>query len=90
MFWNAERNPNVFRPTASPIVIMPALEDDIIPGSATNIEEKRRLFYVSLTRSKVGLHLSWAYQRSGPEIHKVAGRLIFGKKKSRFLKEIGR
>ena len=72
----------------SPIVIMPALEDDIIPGSAENIEEKRRLFYVSITRTKYALFLSWASQRSGPEIHKVAGRKIIGKSKSRFLLEV--
>lgn len=72
----------------SPIVIMPALEEDIIPGNAENIEEKRRLFYVSITRTKYALFLSWASQRSGQEIHKVEGRKIIGKSKSRFLLEI--
>lgn len=72
----------------SPIVIIPALEDDIIPGSARNIEEKRRLFYVSLTRAKVGVYLNWASQRSGQEIHMVAGRRMLKKEKSRFLDEI--
>jgi superfamily I DNA/RNA helicase len=70
------------------IVIVPALEDDIMPGNVKNIEEKRRLFYVSMTRAKYGLFLSWANQRSGPEIHKVPGRTMLGKKKSRFLEEI--
>jgi len=73
----------------SSIVIIPALEDDIMPGNAQNLEEKRRLFYVSMTRAKFGLFLSWAKQRSGPEIHKVPGRTMLGKKKSRFLEEIG-
>jgi DNA helicase-2/ATP-dependent DNA helicase PcrA len=73
----------------SPIVIIPALEDDIIPGNVENVEEKRRLFYVSVTRTKYALFLSWASQRSGPEIHKVEGRKIIGKTKSRFLTEIG-
>jgi superfamily I DNA/RNA helicase len=71
------------------IVIIPALEDDIMPGNAQNVEEKRRLFYVSMTRAKFGLFLSWANQRSGPEIHKVPGRTMLSKKKSRFLQEIG-
>ncbi len=70
-------------------VIVPALEDDIMPGNAANIEEKRRLLYVSMTRAKFGLLLSWAKQRSGPEIHKVSGRTMLGKRKSRFLEEIG-
>ncbi|HUI28959.1 MAG TPA: ATP-dependent helicase [Candidatus Acidoferrales bacterium] len=73
----------------SPIVIMPALEDDIIPGNAQNVEEKRRLFYVSVTRTKYALFLSWASQRSGQEIHKVEGRKLIGKIKSRFLVEMG-
>ena len=73
----------------SPIVIIPALEDDIIPGNAENVEEKRRLFYVSITRTKYALFLSWASQRSGQEIHKVEGRKIIGKSRSRFLTEIG-
>lgn len=73
----------------SPVVIMPALEDDVMPGeNADNIEEKRRLFYVSLTRAKYGVYLSWASQRSGQEIHKIEGRKMLGKKKSRFLYEI--
>lgn len=73
----------------SPIVIIPALEEDIIPGLAKNIEEKRRLFYVSITRAKVGVYLNWASQRTGQEIHVVKGRRMLSKKKSRFLEEIG-
>jgi DNA helicase-2/ATP-dependent DNA helicase PcrA len=72
----------------SPIVFIPALEDDIIPGVYTNnIEEKRRLFYVSLTRAKVGVYLTWAGQRTGQEIH-MYNRRMFDKKMSRFLEEI--
>lgn len=72
----------------SPIVFIPALEDDIIPSDyATNIEEKRRLFYVSLTRAKVGAYLTWAGQRTGQEIH-MHNRKMLGKKMSRFLVEI--
>lgn len=72
----------------APIVFMPALEDDIIPGKAENIEEKRRLFYVSLTRAKVGAFLTWAKQRTGQEIHIVNGRRMLDKKRSKFLDEI--
>jgi DNA helicase-2/ATP-dependent DNA helicase PcrA len=72
----------------APIVFMPALEHDIIPGLAHNVEEKRRLFYVSLTRAKVGVFLTWAKQRTGQEIHIVNGRRMLGKKRSVFLDEI--
>ena len=72
----------------SPIVFIPALEDDIIPGFyANSIEEKRRLFYVSLTRAKVGAYLTWAGQRTGQEIH-MHNRKMLDKKISRFLEEI--
>lgn len=72
----------------APIVFIPALEDDIMPGNYTsNIEEKRRLFYVSLTRAKVGVYLTWAKQRTGQEIHMYYRRML-DKKQSRFLDEI--
>lgn len=72
----------------APIVFIPALEDDVIPGAYDgNIEEKRRLFYVSLTRAKVGVYLTWAKQRTGQEIH-MHNRRMLGKKQSRFLDEI--
>ncbi len=74
----------------APVVIIPALEEDIIPGTAENIEEQRRLFYVSLTRAKYLAFLSWATQRTGQEIHKKEGRKIIGKQKSRFVGEIGK
>jgi len=72
----------------SKIVIIPALEDDIMPGGHDNIEEQRRLFYVSITRAKYCVYLSWAGQRSGQEIHKQVGRQMLYKEKSRFLGEI--
>jgi DNA helicase-2/ATP-dependent DNA helicase PcrA len=72
----------------APIVFIPALEDDVMPGTYTsNIEEKRRLFYVSLTRAKVGVYLTWAKQRTGQEIH-MHDRKMLDKKQSRFLDEI--
>jgi len=74
----------------SPIVIMPALEDDIVPGQPVNLEEERRLFYVSITRAKYTAYLTWACQRTGPEIHMIKGRKRLGKRKSRFLSEMGK
>jgi len=69
------------------VVFIPALEDDLIPGQASNIEERRRLFYVSVTRTKKMLFLSWAAQRSGKEIHRRGGRML-GKQRCRFLNEM--
>jgi len=73
----------------SGVVMLPALEDDIIPGETPNVEERRRLFYVSITRTTELLLMSWAAQRVGPEIHRATGRKILGKKRSRFLVEMG-
>lgn len=72
----------------APVVIIPALEDDLMPGDVPNIEERRRLFYVSVTRARTILLLSWAYQRTGAEIHRPGGRML-NKQKSRFLAEMG-
>jgi len=74
----------------SEVVIIPALEDDIMPGISDNMEEQRRLFYVSITRAKYVVFLSWARQRTGQEIYKKEGRKMLGKYKSRFLSEIGK
>ena len=70
------------------IVIIPALEDDLMPGQVGNVEERRRLFYVSITRAKRILLMSWASQRMGQEIHRPGGRML-GRKPSRFLREMG-
>ncbi len=70
------------------VVIIPALEDDLMPGQFSNTEERRRLFYVSVTRAKAILLMSWASQRVGQEIHRQGGRML-GKQQSRFLREMG-
>ena len=70
------------------VVFVPALEDDLIPGAVENLEERRRLFYVSVTRTREILFLSWAYQRTGQEIHRKGGKMI-DKQRSRFLTDMG-
>jgi superfamily I DNA/RNA helicase len=70
------------------VVFVPALEDDLVPGQMGNLEERRRLFFVSITRAKQLLLLSWASQRVGREIHREGGRML-GKQRSRFLTEMG-
>jgi ATP-dependent DNA helicase UvrD/PcrA len=70
------------------VVFLPALEDDLMPGEVQNLEERRRLFFVSITRSKQVLCLTWAKQRTGQAIHRPGGRML-GKKRSRFLDDMG-
>jgi DNA helicase-2/ATP-dependent DNA helicase PcrA len=70
------------------VVFLPALEDDLMPGEVQNLEERRRLFFVSITRSKQILCLTWAKQRTGQAIHRLGGRML-GKNRSRFLDDMG-
>jgi len=70
------------------VVFIPAMEDDLMPGHVVNLEERRRLFYVSITRAKQILLFSWASQRIGKEIHREGGKML-GKQKSKFLTEMG-
>ncbi len=46
------------------IVIIAGISDRIIPDRTSDIEEERRLFYVSLTRAKDELHLIWYRENS--------------------------
>ena len=68
------------------IVIMVGLEDDIIPGKRSNIEEEARLFYVSMTRAKKRLFLFHSYKRPR---NISFGDDITEKKRSNFLDAIG-
>jgi len=67
-------------------VYMVGLEENLFPsklslGSQRELEEERRLFYVGLTRAKVGLSLSYAQTR-------YRWGTLTGNSSSRFLKEI--
>lgn len=50
-----------------PVVFIAGCEEDLIPfrrpGSETDLEEERRLFYVAMTRAGERLFLSWARKR---------------------------
>lgn len=48
-----------------PIVFLPAVEQQIIPGTRKNlnIEEERRVFYIGITRAKEALYVSFAESR---------------------------
>lgn len=48
-----------------PIAIPNALVKEIVPKGDNHLEEERRLFYVALTRAKVGLYFSWSADYGG-------------------------
>ena len=68
------------------VVVMVGLEDDIIPGSAVDVEEQARLFYVGMTRAKDRLFMIHSYKRPR---NVSFGVDIVKKPRSRFLDAVG-
>jgi len=68
------------------VVVMVGLEDDLIPGSSTDIEEQARLFYVGMTRAKKKLFMIHSFKRPR---NVSFGIDIVAKTRSRFLDTIG-
>lgn len=57
------------------VVLIPAAEEEIIPGDRGATDEARRLFYVSLTRAKHALFVTHAVRRTGAQAYSgVPGR----------------
>jgi len=72
-----KRFPTIER--SEPINLPDALVKEILPEGDAHLEEERRLFYVAMTRARVGLYFSWARDYGG----------LRDKKPSRFLAELG-
>lgn len=70
------------------IVMIPALDDDLIPNGWYE-PEQRRLLYVSMTRAKEVLLMSSAWSRTGRVTYRSVSRAETGRAKSRFIDEIG-
>ena len=68
------------------VVVMVGLEDDIIPGSADDVEEQARLFYVGMTRAKDKLYMIHSFKRPR---NVSFGEDIVKKTRSRFLDAVG-
>jgi DNA helicase-2/ATP-dependent DNA helicase PcrA len=69
------------------VAFVPALEDELIPNEWYE-PEQRRLLYVSMTRAKRRLLLSWAWSRVGKAIYRNPRRAATNRRRSRFLAEI--
>jgi|GEM_PF-1806083 len=69
------------------IVFIPALEDELMPNKWYE-PEQRRLLYVSMTRAKCRLTLSWAWSRKGHATHRSSKSAPIKRKRSRFLDDI--
>jgi DNA helicase-2/ATP-dependent DNA helicase PcrA len=54
------------------VVILAAAEEELFPGVG-QIDEERRLFYVSLTRAKHALYITYARSRSGVQQYSGTG-----------------
>lgn len=71
------------------VVFVPALEDELMPNQWYE-PEQRRLLYVSMTRAKRRLFLSWAWSRTGRATYRSLNRAETHRRRSRFLDEIER
>lgn len=72
---------------SSELVIIPALEDDLVPG-ADGEEIARRLMYVSMTCSRRTLIMTHAYNRPGAQSYLGTGGGEWQRQRSRFLDEL--
>ncbi len=61
------------------IEIPTSLVKDILPEGDFHLQEERRLFYVSLTRAKTNLYLSWAKDYGGKTLKKPSQFLVEAK-----------
>jgi DNA helicase II / ATP-dependent DNA helicase PcrA len=68
------------------IVFIPALEDQLIPGTASEIEQ-RRLTYVSLTRARIGAYMTCACTRKRQSIRTAVPWQVAQRAKSRYMSE---
>ena len=70
------------------VVVMVGLEDDLIPGSAVDVDvaEQARLFYVGMTRARETLFMMHSYRR--PRGVSFGNDLV-DKTRSRFLDAVG-
>lgn len=71
-------------------VIIPGLEDYLLPGveNPLQVEERRRLLYVSMTRSKDKLYLSHCTRRGGSQRYLGRARGRSRRRRSRFLNDM--
>jgi len=70
------------------IVLIPALDDELIPNGWYE-PEQRRLLYVSMTRAKEVLLMSSAWSRTGRVTYRSDARAETDRARSRFIDEIG-
>jgi DNA helicase-2/ATP-dependent DNA helicase PcrA len=70
------------------IVLIPALDDELIPNGWYE-PEQRRLLYVSMTRAKEVLLMSSAWSRTGRVSYRSDARAETDRARSRFINEIG-
>lgn len=72
------------------VVIVLQVEDEVIPGEAVGVEmdEARRLLYVSVSRAKRQLLVTACHQRTGPQRY-VGQREIEPRTLSRFVRDFG-
>ncbi len=74
----------------SPVVIIAAAEDEYIPGRAIGLEmdDERRLLYVSLTRAKHHLYITYCNRRGGQQRRTGRNAGMLNRHLTQFLRDI--
>lgn len=74
--------------TAKAVIIV-AVEDEYIPGdfSRSDLDDERRLLYVSLTRAKEFLAMTYCHGRNNQQMFQGARRGVFERTLSQFLQD---
>jgi DNA helicase-2/ATP-dependent DNA helicase PcrA len=71
------------------VVLIVAAEDEIFPQSevARSVDDDRRLLYVSMTRARHKLYISYAARRTGSQLHTGRNSGIGSRHLTRFLRD---
>jgi len=74
----------------SPVVIIAAAEDEYIPREDTGprVDDDRRLLYVSLTRARHHLYITYCSRRTGQQMRTGRNARSFKRTLTRFLRDI--
>jgi superfamily I DNA/RNA helicase len=69
-------------------VFIPFMENDVLLGGK-DVEERRRLLYVAITRARTAVILTWAWSRRAAVRYKAGGGSVTGRQRHSFLSECG-